>query len=179
MTAANFAPALQWVREDEGGNDDDPNDHGGRTSRGITQREYDTWRHAHRRVVKDVWHADDSEIDTIYHDNYWEPWCDKLPSGVDYMFFDMAVNGGPKRAIVLLQLALGVSADGIIGPKTLAALDAAVKTAPDDLINAYTRRKRSFYEAISYHPGQSKFLRGWLKRTDRVWIHARKLVSAH
>jgi len=40
---ANFAKALAWLRTSEGGNDDDPDDSGGRTSRGITQREYNAY----------------------------------------------------------------------------------------------------------------------------------------
>jgi len=174
---ATWPAALIWVRQDEGGNNDDPSDHGGRTSRGITQREYDLWRHARGLPLHDVWHADDKEIDAIYHENYWEPWCDKLPAGVDYLYFDMAVNGGPHRAAVLLQMALGVTADGKIGPKTLAAIEGLGKTAPYQLIEDYTRRKRAFYEAISHHPGQAKFLHGWLNRADHVRARARQLVG--
>ena len=44
---------LAW----EGGNDDDPNDPGGRTSRGIIQREWDVWRQTHAGLPSDVWQA--------------------------------------------------------------------------------------------------------------------------
>jgi len=33
MPEANFPKSLHYVLENEGGNDDDPDDHGGRTSR--------------------------------------------------------------------------------------------------------------------------------------------------
>ncbi len=44
---SNFAASLAFVLQDEGGNDDDPDDHGGRTSRGITQRVWDAWLQLH------------------------------------------------------------------------------------------------------------------------------------
>src|SRR5690348_13605429 len=88
----NFPKSLAFVLKNEGGNDDDPADHGGRTSRGITQREYDAWRTEHSLPTQDVWVAPQSDIDAIYHDEYWEPLCDDFPSGIDYLYFDMAVN---------------------------------------------------------------------------------------
>lgn len=87
MAASNFAPSLRAVLQDEGGNDDDPADHGGRTSRGITQREYDAWRSLNGNPSIDVWKASDAEISTIYHDEYWEPFCDGFPIGPDYLYF--------------------------------------------------------------------------------------------
>src|SRR5574337_377731 len=105
-----WSKAYSFVRASEGGNDDDPNDHGGRTSRGITQREYTAWRQERGLPDSDVWSASESEIETIYHDEYWEPWCDLLPAGTDYLYFDMAVNAGPYRATVILQRALGIAA---------------------------------------------------------------------
>src|ERR1043166_2665043 len=104
---ANFAASLAAVLKSEGGNDDDPADHGGRTSRGITQREYDARRREKSLAPLHVWKDTDEEIPTIFHDEYWDPWCDTLPIGVDYLYFDMAVNAGPHRAAVLLQKALG------------------------------------------------------------------------
>jgi len=47
MVAATFPHALRLVLVDEGGLDDDPHDHGGRTAHGIIQREYDGFRARH------------------------------------------------------------------------------------------------------------------------------------
>ena len=116
MVASNFPASLKLVLQSEGGNDDDPADHGGRTSRGIIQREYDAWRQGRSLPTRDVWTATDDEIASIYHDEYWAPFCDDMPTGVDYLYFDMAVNAGPHRAAVMLQRALGLTDDGRIGP---------------------------------------------------------------
>jgi lysozyme family protein len=63
MTAANFSRCLTLVLASEGGNDDDPDDPGGRTSRGITQREYDAYRKTRRNLPSDVWKASQSAIE--------------------------------------------------------------------------------------------------------------------
>lgn len=170
MTAANFQASLAAVLKSEGGNDDDPADHGGRTSRGITQREYDAWCAENGYPQGDVWQAPQEQINDIYHDEYWEPVCDLLPTGIDYLYFDMAVNAGPYRAAVLLQRALGVAADGRIGPITRAAIATA---DPKQLILAYSDQKRAFYQGLH----QPKFLRGWLNRTAEVAQIADSMVG--
>lgn len=154
---SNWKPSLAMVLKSEGGNDDDPQDHGGRTSRGITQREYDAWRMGLDRPTLDVWQAPQSDIEAIYHDEYWNPYCDGLSIGVDYLYFDMAVNAGPYRAAVLLQRALGVTADGRIGPITRLTL---ARANPTELVMNFSNQKEAFYRGLH----QPRFLRGWLAR---------------
>lgn len=170
MTASNFDKSLAFVLRDEGGNDDDPADHGGRTSRGITQREYDAIRKEAGLATQDVWTASDAEIATIYHDEYWMPECDGVPTPIDYIYFDMKVNAGPYRATVLLQRALGVVDDGRFGPVTRQAISTA---DPVNLIAAYTAAKRNFY--ISLH--QPKFTNGWLNRCNNVQSNAMTMIG--
>lgn len=171
MTAANFDAALAAVLKDEGGNDDDPADHGGRTSRGITQREYSAWLKEKHRTDLDVWKAPQSDIKAIYHEEYWQPYCDDFPTGLDYLYFDMAVNAGPGRAAILLQRALGVTQDGRIGPVTRAAVKSA---DPKQLIAKFSAAKRNFY--LSLH--QPKFTKGWLNRTAHVERVANSMLTA-
>lgn len=169
MSVDNFSASLAAVLKDEGGNDDDPQDHGGRTSRGITQREFDSWRLRQGLPTLDVWDASAAEIRSIYYDEYWEPWCDDFPIGIDYLFFDMRVNAGTHRAIILLQRALGVAQDGHIGPITLKAVSIA---QPLTLIANYSEIKRAFYRSL----GQARFLHGWLNRVDHVESIATAMV---
>ena len=170
MTASNFAASLAAVLKDEGGNDDDPADHGGRTSRGITQREYDAWRTENGLPQIDVWQAPQSDIETIYRTEYWNPNCDGFPVGIDYLYFDMAVNAGPYRAAVLLQRALGVIDDGRIGPVTR---QAAASAEPKATIAKYSQAKRAFY--LSLH--QPRFTKGWLNRVARVQTAALSMLA--
>lgn len=169
MVASSFSKALKFLLADEGGNDDDPLDHGGRTSRGVTQREYSAWRHAQGLADNDVWKASDDEISTIYRDEYWLPFCDSFPVGVDYLYFDLAVNAGPRRAAVLLQRALSVPDDGRIGPITR---QKAMEAEPRALIEKFTQKKRDFY--ISLH--QPRFTKGWLNRCNNVRANALSML---
>lgn len=160
---SNFDASLKLVLRSEGGNDDDPADHGGRTSRGITQREYTAWLAERNLLTRDVWQASQADISAIYHDEYWMPWGDLIPIGTDYVFFDMCVNAGPSRAIKLGQEALGVHPDGRVGAVTRQAFRAA-EANPVKLLEAYTARKAAFYTALH----QPRFIRGWLSRNREV-----------
>src|SRR5882762_7427948 len=125
MTASTYSEAYKRERVYEGGNDDDPQDPGGRTSRGIIQREYDAYRRRKGLPPQDVWKASESEIAEIYRVQYWDAvQGDELPAGVDMFVFDGAVNSGHKQSIKWLQRALGITADGVIGQVTLDALEA-------------------------------------------------------
>jgi lysozyme family protein len=160
---ANWPVCLKAILEQEGGNDDDVDDPGGRTSRGITQREYNAYRHLHGlEGLKDVWAASDQEVADIYHTSYWLPYCPQMPSGVDLVYFDEAVNAGPHEATLLLQRALNVNADGHIGIVTMAALKQA---NPVFIIKKFSDLRRAYYRSLRLF---RKYGRGWLNRTAAI-----------
>lgn len=166
----SFSDCLPFILKEEGGNDDDPHDPGGRTSRGIIQTEYDAWRKAHGEPTQDVWKASDAEVSAVYEQQYWEPWCPKLPPGVDLVFFDMAVNSGPHRATVMLQQALGVNPDGHIGLITLGAVQSM---NPIKLVTNFSERRVAFYRGLNTF---KYFGKGWLARTSRIEAAALKMA---
>lgn len=169
-------PILKW----EGGNDDDPRDHGGRTSRGVIQREYDKWRTAKGLATRDVWTASDQEIHDIYYEQYWLPVCPQLAPGVDLMFFNIAVNGGVRRAAVLLQRALNIPEDSDefkaghehVGPVTLGH---AASADPRALVNSFDQAVVAFYRGLAQFPIYGK---GWLNRESDIHATALKMASA-
>src|SRR5712691_3235774 len=172
MAADNFARALRLVLVDEGGLDDDPHDHGGRTAHGIIQREYDGFRARKGLARQDVWKITPAEYTEIYHDQYWQPWCDRLPAGLDYAYFDACVNAGPGQAAKTLQKALGVRVDGHMGEVTLAKVLAADDVAA--LISAFCETRRAFYRALAQFP---RYGRGWLARVDHVERAAKEMAA--
>jgi lysozyme family protein len=180
MTTSTFPRALAVILREEGGNDDDPRDHGGRTSRGITQREWDAFRILHPGRPSDVWKATDADIAAIYSAiPYWSPYAILMPAGVDLCFFNASVNSGPRQAAKELQRCLRVDADGSIGNITLAAL----KSVNDrrGLIEQMSERRRIFYRSLAQCP---IYCRGWLGRTDRVekdalMLDSKKLLLRH
>lgn len=174
MVAENFPRALKLVLVDEGGLDDDPHDHGGRTAHGIIQREYDGFRARHNLPRQDVWKITPAEYTEIYRDRYWAPWCDRLPAGMDYAFFDACVNAGPAAAARQLQRALGVRVDGFMGDVTLAKVIDRFRDDAEGLIHAFCESRRAFYRALAQFP---RYGRGWLARVDHV-EHAAKAMAA-
>jgi lysozyme family protein len=184
---ANFKQALAWVRHSETGyddsetnvghwgNDDDPADSGGRTSRGITQREYDAYCRMAGLPHGDVWKALNGVVDDIYHRSYWMPYGPVMPPGVDYMLFDDSVLSGPVTAIKTMQRALGVTADGHIGITTSEAIAKADHKALIDMVAA--ARLARYKMIVAEIPKDTKFLRGWDARVEFVKNNALTLVQ--
>jgi len=163
---SNFTKCLNFVLQDEGGNTDNPADSGGRTSRGITQYEYNAWCSLQKSPGGDVFLATDATIAAIYQQQYWLPNCDPLPVGTDYLLFDMNVNMGPRQATILLQRGLGVIADGHFGVITMAA---AMKANPQVLVPAVSNLKIAFYKELEREqPKDIVFDRGWMNRVANV-----------
>lgn len=76
--------------------------------------------------------------------------------------FDAAVNFGVLPSILLLQKALGVKPDGVIGPKTL---EAAREATPAQTVKLMAARLEK-YEAIAAARATSrKYIGGWRTRT--------------
>ncbi len=116
----NYAKALKAELVYEGGKVDDPRDPGGRTNQGIIQRVYNAFRIGQGQPIKDVYDMAPLERDTIYKRQYWDVIKgDELPSGVDLVVFDGAVNSGCAQSIKWLQRAVGLTADGHLGMVTL------------------------------------------------------------
>ena len=158
-----FSACLPHILRYEGGYVNDANDRGGATNQGVTQRVYDTWRAAQHLAPASVVHITPAEVATIYERDYWTvAGCPSMPEPLDLAVFDAAVNSGPKRAVVWLQRAIGVADDGILGPRTLAAVRAA---EPRALAGRMIEQREASLRKFATAPGQAKFLKGWLRRT--------------
>lgn len=87
--------------------------------------------------------------------------------GVATALLSFAVNEGNHQAITLLQRALlvcgqVVGLDGVMGPKTVAAVNAA---DPAKLLDLYCDLEANFYKhLVSVRPDQQVNLAGWLNR---------------
>ena len=79
-----------------------------------------------------------------------------------HLLVDAGVHSGPKRAVQWLQSALGVTADGVIGPKTRAALAAADQGVLYGKVLG--QRLRHLARLITHDPKQSAFAAGWMNR---------------
>jgi lysozyme family protein len=98
---------------------------------------------------------------------FWDKWqADKIASqAVANILVDWVWASG-KYGITLPQKLLGVAADGIVGPKTLAALNAR---EPRALFAQLRQARINFIENIcAKRPANKKFRRGWLNRLDGI-----------
>jgi len=167
MPMPGFQASLPFVLRWEGGFVDHPNDPGGRTNKGVTQRTYDGWRRRQDLPQRDVKLIEDAEVHRIYESGYWiPPRCDLLGRPLDLVQFDTAVNMGPGRAVRLLQAALGTGVDGDFGPATEGAVAAC---DPGDAIVKYCDARESYYRRlVSNRPELGVFLKGWLNRLNAL-----------
>ena len=169
----NFEACLAHVLHSEGGWADNPSDPGGATMKGITIGTYRAWKG--RNVTKAELRAiSDAEVGALYRKNYWDAVRgDDLPRGLDLVAFDAAVNSGVSRGAKWLQTALGVPADGKVGPKTIAAANAAHK---DAVIDRACDLRLGFLRQLGTW---KTFGKGWTRRVESVRDAASKMAAEH
>jgi lysozyme family protein len=111
------------------------------------------------------------DVKQLYKRDYWDAVRgDDLPNGVDYAVFDFAINAGPFAARKMIQKALRVNSDGVIGPATLQAIKDANGL---DLLKKFSNNKEEFYKSLDNFPTYGK---GWLKRVADVQKSAETMI---
>lgn len=145
-----FDEAFQRVIGHEGGYVNDPRDPGGETKYGISRRSY---------PGEDIAGMTLDRARAIYLRDFWGPaGCDAVPDGIKFDLFDAAVNSGVKTAAKLLQRAVRETEDGIIGPRTLQAVQSM--PAPR-LVARFNGARLAFMAELTTWPA---FGRGWARR---------------
>lgn len=148
----------------------DPDDRGGATMCGITLNTYTEYCRLRGQIKPTV-----ASLKAITYNHwldvlktlYWDKWkADKIESQplaeilVDWVWAS-GVNG-----IKIPQKIVGVAVDGVVGPKTLEAVNKATEPA---LFTQIKNARINFVEAIAMRdPRQKKFLRGWKRRIDAI-----------
>lgn len=164
---SRFSTCLAFVLKKEGGFVDHPNDRGGPTNQGVTQKNYDAYRAQRKREPQSVRLITSDEVAEIYRNNYWRSIrADNLPPPLDLVVFDAAVNHGVKQASKFLQRALGVADDGVIGPQTIRAAhsDAAAGMTYKVAKDIIAQRSRFYDRLVQADASQQVFLAGWNNR---------------
>jgi lysozyme family protein len=158
----NFKQALERVLDHEGRvHEHDPLDKGGETYWGISRKAFPNWigwsilangNEPHFDIVSD-----------LYRSSFWMPLrCVDMPSAIAEKLFDTAVNIGNAKAAKILQAVVGIKADGIIGPITLAAVNASNE---QEMLTLFREIQADYYLSIVRNdPTQERFINGWLTR---------------
>jgi len=168
----SFQSAVALVLRHEGGFVHHPSDPGGATNFGITRETLSRSR-GRQASVEDIRRLDREEAASIYRGLYWKAVrADELPLGLDLAVFDLAVNSGPKRAVTMLQNALAIEADGLIGPLTIKAANRADAA---ETIRRLTKARLGFLFRLATWP---VFGRGWRRRVLAVEQEALRLAAS-
>ncbi len=165
--------ALAFTLNEEGGYVDEPDDRGGATNHGVTQKTYDAYRKTLNLAPRNVRDISHQEVAGLYQQLFWRPArCDALAAPLGVCHFDWAVNHGVPGAIRTLQGSLSVPVDGVFGPATCAAAGTA---EPMPTVGRYLELRRTWYLSyVKADPKQAKFLPGWLARVERLRAYLEK-----
>ena len=145
-------------------------DKGGPTKYGITLA---TWRRVgYDKNGDGVLNEEDVKLLTkddshrVFKQNYWNACkADKIQDqSVANMLVDFAYNSGVSRAVTYLQLTLGITADGIIGNKTLFAIN---KSNGKRLFERFKKTREGYLKSIAKGT-QKNHLNGWLRRVSYI-----------
>ena len=143
-----FDQAFEIIIGHEGGYVNDPRDPGGETKYGVSKRAYPN---------EDIKNLTLDRAKLLYKRDYWDAVeAESIPGAARLMVFDCAVNTGVGMAKKLLQRAVGTKDDGIIGPKTRAA----ISNTPD-LAMKFAGFWLQYYTDL---PGWPTYGKGWTRR---------------
>ena len=154
----NFQTAFDLLITHEGGFSNHPDDPGAATMYGVTEvvARAEGYTGAMRDLPLDF-------AKQVYRKRYWDVCrCDQMPDVLRYPLFDAAVNSGPGQAIKWLQSAVGVKADGAIGPVTQQAVNMA---APQPTRQKMIGNRLRFMTQLANWPSFSK---GWARRIASI-----------
>lgn len=167
----------------EGGYVNDPDDPGGATNYGVTigtMKSLGLDLNKDRRVdATDVRMLTRAQAQQIFVEHYFRrPRLSDLPPAVQASVFDMYVNAGTNAVKILQRLVarmgFSATADGVIGPQTVAAAHDAAAAAPDHFADAYGIARRNYYYSLAdQRPASRKYARsksggkgGWITRAE-------------
>ena len=173
-----FSMALHVVFRHEGKFSDHKNDKGGATKYGVSLR---FLKAAGIDIdldgdidIYDLLAINKEDAKYIYKSFWWDKYQYEAINSVPVAtkILDLSINMGALQAHKIVQLAankLGYKLliDGILGEKSLYAINALSKLYQDDFIkNINNEAKQFYYSLVEKNPELSVFLHGWLNRVN-------------
>lgn len=162
---ADYQKLVPIIKKWEGGFVNDPSDSGGATNKGVTLSTFRSF-YGSNKTVEDLKNLSDTQWLHIFLNGYWNK-CQASNinnQSIANIFVDWAWGSGPVTAIKQVQKIVGTDVDGIVGQKTL---DAINKKDPQTLFNAIKKARIEFVEnLVKQRPKDAKFLQGWKNRIN-------------
>lgn len=167
-----FDKVFDRVIGHEGGYQADPQDRGNWTSGIICKGELKGTKFGLAAMTYphlDIKNLTVQAAQAIYFEDWWlELDMDKYPPSLSYQIFDASINHGSGRAIQFLQRAVGTKDDGILGPKTMTAVNAM--NINDVLLLFIAERLQYFTEVKTW----KTYCTGWTRRMVQNLRYAAK-----
>lgn len=154
-----YAPTLKkW----EGGFGNDPDDAGGATYMGVTLATFQQY-YGEDKTVNDLKHMTEVQWKRIMKGGFWDKcWADQIQNqSIAEIFVDWCINSGTGM-IKKVQGMVGTKADGIVGPKTIFAINGANQMRLHFQIKA--ARAEYYAYIVRNRPSNTKFYDGWMNR---------------
>jgi lysozyme family protein len=155
----------------------DPDDTGGLTVCGVTYATYAAYCNKKNKVatIAGIKNLSYTDWYNIFKTMYWDKWkADEIENqAIANLLVDWAWLSGT-TGIKRPQRILGVKVDGIVGAKTIAAVNSYDAAALFDSLHA--DRLKHFDEIVAKSASQAKFLKGWKRRVNAITIDGFKYV---
>lgn len=178
---ANFKTSFKKTAAFEGGYANHPNDKGGETYKGIARKIWSQWAgwkiidrykgspHSAKEMSKVLAGNIELEgmVEEFYKAHFWKQikGDELINQLVADNIYDFAVNSGVARAIKYAQRIVGAHEDGIIGAKTIKAINANTH----DFVVKYKASRLLFVNKIvARDQTQEVFLNGWVNRVKNA-----------
>lgn len=164
---ADYKKLVPHILKWEGGFVDDPMDRGGATNKGVTIATFRQYYGASASVSA-LKNMTDSQWEHIFLIGYWNPWraYDIENQSIANLVVDWAWHSGTRNSIRRVQSLLGVTADGVVGPVTLSAIN---DRCARELFNTIHAARLAFFDAlVAASPSQSRFINGWRNRVNSI-----------
>ena len=167
---ADYRNIIPFIKRFEGGYVNHPNDKGGCTNMGVTISTFRQY-YGRNKTCEDLRKLTEEQWQYIFKKGFWDRiQGDKIEcQSVANMIADYVWASGV-YGIKYVQKLLGVSADGVIGAKTLQAINSYPSSK--ELFERIRQRRLDHFDAIvKNNPSQKVFLKGWKRRVNSMdWV---------
>ena len=167
---ADYRNIIPFIKRFEGGYVNHPNDKGGCTNMGVTISTFRQY-YGRNKTCEDLRKLTEEQWQYIFKKGFWDRiQGDKIEcQSVANMMADYVWASGV-YGIKYVQKLLGVSADGLIGSKTLQAINSYPSSK--ELFERIRQRRLDHFDAIvKNNPSQKVFLKGWKRRVKSMdWV---------
>lgn len=178
---ANFDRAYVKTSAFEGGYANHPNDRGGETYKGIARNMWGQWGgwkiidryktspHSAKQMSAVLGGNVELQdmVEAFYHAHFWKPIMgdDINNQLIADNIYDFAVNSGVSRAVKYAQRIVGASEDGVMGTKTIKAINQNI----EGFVTKYKAARLEFInKIIARDESQEVFRKGWVTRIQNA-----------